>query len=151
MHYKKFKFHLTTSGFTLIELMIAIAVIAILAAIGMPTYQGYVQKAAMTDMLQAISSYKTAVEICSFSQGKLTSCNSGSEGIAETKTTNYVASIKVNSGIITMKGRNTLSDLTVTLTPTINNKSGDISWSKNCQSSEENITLIQACNDVFRF
>lgn len=151
MHYKKFKFHLTTSGFTLIELMIAIAVIAILAAIGMPTYQGYVQKAAMTDMLQAISSYKTAVEICSFSQGKLTSCNSGSEGISETKTTNYVASIKVNSGIITVKGRNTLSDLTVTLTPTINNKSGDVSWSKNCQSSEENITLIQACNDVFRF
>ena len=50
-----------------------------------------------------------------------------------------------------MKGRNTLSDLTVTLTPTINNKSGDVSWSKNCQSSEENITLIQACNDVFRF
>ena len=87
MHYKKFKFHLTTSGFTLIELMIAIAVIAILAAIGMPTYQGYVQKAAMTDMLQAISSYKTEEEISSFYQGKLTKCNIVRERIAETKTT----------------------------------------------------------------
>lgn len=149
----KHSLHFTAhqSGFTLIELMIAIAVIAILTAIGLPTYQGYVQKAAMTDMLQTMSHYKSAVEICAFEQGRLSACHSGSNGIADTKTTNYVASIKVASGLITIIGRNTLSGLTVVLTPTINTTNGDISWSKNCQTNPLNNGLTQACNDVFRF
>ena len=59
------------AGFTLFELMIVIAIIAILTAIGLPAYQGYVQKAALTDMLQAMVPYKTAIELCSLENGGL--------------------------------------------------------------------------------
>ncbi|WP_392561660.1 prepilin peptidase-dependent pilin [Orbus sturtevantii] len=142
---------LSQSGFTLFELMIAIAVIAILTAIGVPTYQGYVQKAAMTDMLQTMAPYKTAIEICSLEQGDLQNCNSGQSGIPTTKTTHYVASITVVAGIITLVGQSALSGLTTTLTPTINSTHGQLDWSKKCVTTPVNNNINDACNDVFRF
>lgn len=139
------------TGFTLFELMIAIAVIAILTAIGVPAYQGYVQKAAMTDMLQTMVPYKTAVEICALQQGNLIACNSGNNGIPVTKTTQYVASINVAAGVITISGQGALTGLTTTMTPTINSTHGHLDWSKTCTSTPTNSSITDACNDVFRF
>ncbi|QBI04761.1 prepilin-type N-terminal cleavage/methylation domain-containing protein [Pseudoduganella albidiflava] len=50
------------AGFTLIELMIVVAIIGILAAVAIPAYQNYVKRAAYTDVISQMSPYKLAVE-----------------------------------------------------------------------------------------
>lgn len=139
------------SGFTLFELMIAIVVIAILTAIGLPAYQGYVKKAAMTDMLQTMISYKTAVEICAIEQGNVANCNNGNYGIPLTKTTNYVMSISVIDGVIKLTGKGALSGLTTTLTPTPNLTHGNLDWVRSCETAPLDATLNHICEDIFKF
>ncbi|MFQ0996082.1 prepilin peptidase-dependent pilin [Gilliamella sp. CG25] len=139
------------SGFSLFELMIAIIVIAILTAIGLPAYQGYVKKAAMTDMLQAMTAYKTAVEICVIEQGGLANCNNANNGIPMTKSTNYVTSVTVTNGMIELVGQNALSGLTVTMTPTLNITHGSVDWSRNCVTNPVDVSLNSVCEDIFKF
>lgn len=54
----------TQQGFTLIELMIVVAIIAILAAIAIPQYQNYVNRSAVTRAVGETAAYKTAIEDC---------------------------------------------------------------------------------------
>jgi prepilin peptidase dependent protein D len=137
----------TQRGFTLIELMVVIAIIAILSAIGIPAYQRYIQKAAMTDMLQAMTPYKMAVELCVLEGGDTTGCDAGSKGIPTGATSRYVSAIQVNQGVITLTGTQTLQGLTVALTPT-QDSTGLTHWTRLCTSSSN---LTETCQEVFRF
>ena len=68
------------SGFTLIELMIVVAIVAILAAIALPDYQSYTEKAKFSEVIAVTGPAKTAYEICvqssegTFDATKNTSC-----------------------------------------------------------------------------
>ncbi|MCW2255489.1 prepilin peptidase dependent protein D [Providencia alcalifaciens] len=137
-------------GFSLIEVMIVIAIISILSAITIPTYQGYMQKAAMTDVLQTILPYKNSIEICSFNQGTLLSCNSGNENIPSNIKGKYIKSIDVKSGTITFITDKSLSGLSAKLTPSIPVDGSPFQWQVACET-KGNDKLKLLCENTFIF
>ena len=66
----------TQKGFTLIELMIVVAIIGILAAIAIPAYQNYTQKARFSETELAVASVKSGIDVCYQTTGNiLTDCD----------------------------------------------------------------------------
>ncbi|WP_145520629.1 prepilin peptidase-dependent pilin [Yersinia mollaretii] len=135
-------------GFTLIELMVVIAIIAVLSGIGIPSYQRYMQKAALTDMLQSIVPYKMAIELCALEHAKLDDCNTGSNGIPTGQPSRYVNATAIDKGVITLTGQQALEGLTLIMSPTLN-RSGNIVWSRTCTTTDDSLT--DSCKTVFRF
>ncbi|WP_343529702.1 prepilin peptidase-dependent pilin [Yokenella regensburgei] len=137
-------------GFTLIELMVVIGIIAILSAIGIPAYQNYLRKAALTDMLQTFMPYRTAIELCALDHGGTSGCSASSNGIPSPSTTRYVSAMSVSQGTVTMTGQESLHGLTVVMTPRWDNANGITGWQRVCNVQNDG-ALQQACEDVFRF
>ena len=137
-------------GFTLIELMVVIGIIAILSAIGIPAYQNYLRKAALTDMLQTFIPYRTAIELCALDHGGVESCDAGVSGIPSPATTRYVSAMSVAKGVVSLTGQESLNGLEVVVTPQWSSGNGMTGWNRSCNISNDG-ALKQACEDVFRF
>ncbi|MDT9001006.1 prepilin-type N-terminal cleavage/methylation domain-containing protein [Paucibacter sp. APW11] len=90
-------------GFTLIELMIVVAIIGILAAVAIPQYRDYISKAKAGNALTAVDSLKTAVALCVQETGTKTGCSAGTNGIpanTDFAATKEAASVTVSNGDI---------------------------------------------------
>ncbi|WP_404342752.1 prepilin-type N-terminal cleavage/methylation domain-containing protein [Pseudoalteromonas mariniglutinosa] len=123
-------------GFTLIELMIVIAIIGILAAIALPQYQTYTKKARFSEVVLAASSVKSLVDICYQTRGagELTNCDTPAEiglVVAGAQAGDHVATVAIaeTSAEITVTGDATSVDgEDYTLTPS--EVDGSLTWAQ---------------------
>lgn len=90
-----------TQGFTIIELMIAIAIIGVLAAIAVPAYSNYLTRAKVSEGVNMISPFKVAMSECIHTHGDITDCQAGAPGMPNAQSGDYatVALTKVDGEI----------------------------------------------------
>ena len=131
-------------GFTLIELMIVVAIIGILAAIALPAYQDYSTRAKVSELLVMSAPAKLAVSETSSSFGDLTQVTPANSGYVFPGPTKYVANVTIgaNTGIITVTSAITNAPGTITLTPT-SVADGQLKWA--CTSNISTKFLPSEC------
>ncbi|MFK8398824.1 prepilin-type N-terminal cleavage/methylation domain-containing protein [Pseudomonas sp. BGr12] len=119
-------------GFTLIELMIVVAIIGILASVSIPLYSDYSSRTKAAAAVSELAAVKTAVSLCFSETDKLEDCKAGAYGIPLTLKTDNISSYKVEAdGIIEVSTSATGADgtaLAMTMTPSKSAGATHVAW-----------------------
>ena len=129
----------TQKGFTLIELMIVIAIIGILAAVAVPQYGQYTKRAKFADVIGQTAPYKAAVSLCAQDLNKLQGCDHNTNAIPNEITAaakrGSLKTLKVKDGLITAVGTDVVDDRTYVLKSVYSATNNTLDWTVDATST----------------
>jgi type IV pilus assembly protein PilA len=131
-------------GFTLIELMIVVAIIGILAAVALPAYQDYTIRAKVSELMLAASGFKTSISEKAQTDNTISSAGQGATVTVQGKISSGSVS---DSGLIKVGGAKTATSvgavITIVMLPNFTN--GQVLWQCNTGAVAENRYAPASC------